>query len=251
MRTLARPRTVRPVAVAFLAAAAHVVTATPTAWAQRPPPDGSLDGIYTGLRTNLVTGRVAQDYFTFFPDGRVLHDDPPEGLAAPLDWAAACRANQCGSYALQGRALRIRWQSGSEETFDREPDGALKKQGRAQRYRPVAPLDDLRLEGTYAVVDAERNREIAGIDFTRDGRFAERSLMRHTSWTMLGDRAERARTAVERGGGRYAIRRNTLELRYDGGPVARFVILVPPGAQALPQPEVLHINRNRFPRVRR
>jgi hypothetical protein len=66
---------------------------------------------------------------------------------------------------------------------------------------------------------------------------------------MLARPGER-RAALPLGYGRYTIRRNTLELRYENGPVARFVILIPPGEPQTPAARTIIINQARLPRVR-
>jgi hypothetical protein len=211
---------------------------------------GRLDGIYYGLRTNLVTGRVGQAYLTFLPDGRVSTDDPAEGLAGPLDFERdLCRYGQCGTYQLRGSELRIRWRGGDEEVYDRAASGELRRRGKAQSYRPVSPLDGMQLEGEFAIVDPETGKAVVGIRFEPGGGFLENNLMGYTNWEMLARPGER-RVALPLGYGRYTIRRNTLELRYDNGPVARFVILIPPGEPQTPAARTIVINQTHLPRVR-
>ncbi|HEV2735889.1 MAG TPA: hypothetical protein VGV85_13670 [Longimicrobiaceae bacterium] len=222
-----------------------VLLAAPAA----PQQPGRLDGIFYGLRTNLATGSVDQAYLTFFPDGRVSTDDPSEGLAPPVDYEQMCRYGQCGSYQLRGSEVRIRWRHGEEEVYDRGAAGELKRRGKSQSYRPVSLLDGMRLDGEYAIVDPETGRAVVGIRFEADGEFLENNLMGFTSWEMLARPGER-RVALPLGYGRYSIRRNTLELRYENGPVARFVIIIPPGEPQTPAARTIMINQARLPRVR-
>lgn len=133
--------------------------------------------------------------------------------------------------------------------YDRGAAGELRRRGRNQSYRPVAPLDGMRLDGEFAIVDPGTGRAVVGIRFGRDGEFLENNLMAFTSWAMLARGGER-RVAVPLGYGRYSIRRNTLELRYENGPVARFVILIPPGEPQTPAARTIHVNRAVLPRVR-
>lgn len=214
--------------------------------AQQP---ARLDGIYYGLRSNLATGRVGQAYLTFFPDGRVSTDDPAEGLAGPVDFEQMCRYGQCGTYQLRGSELRIRWRHGEEEVYDRGAAGELRRRGRSQSYRPVSLLDGMRLDGEFAITDPETGKAVVGIRFEPDGEFLENNLMGFTNWEMLARQGER-RVPLALGYGRYTIRRNTLELRYENGPVARFVIFIPPGEPQTPAARTVVINQAVLPRVR-
>ena len=207
-----------------------------------------LDGVYVGWRASTMTGNVAEEYLAFYPDGRVYHDDPDEGMAHPLDWAEACRATQCGTYQLSGSTVAIRWRGGGEERFQVEPGGVLKREGSVRRFRPLAPLDGLRLDGIYAKKDT-RGQVMVGITFSRAGEFREYNLLPSTSWAMRGG-PERQRSMVGEGSGRYTIRRNTLELRYSNGLVTRHMISVPPGVAADGNAPTIYINRTRLEHAR-
>lgn len=208
----------------------------------------ALNAVYLGWRIPMNMSAPTEDYITFYPDGRVYHEDPDEGMAAPLDWSTACRNVQCGTYRIEGSRVRIRWSSGSEDAFELEPGAVLRRPGREQRYRPLAPLDGVGLDGVY-VLRGERGEVTVGITFSAAGEFREYNLMPYTNWVMRGDAAQRRRMERREGWGRYTIRRNTLELRYDGGPVARFMVSVPPGVAPGPRPATLVINRVRLLRV--
>jgi hypothetical protein len=206
------------------------------------------DGIYLGLRTNF-DGRVYQDYWTFFPDGRVVDADPDEGLGRPVDLARLCRRHACGTYARRGGELRIRWAEGADErVYDVDADGAFNERGRTQKYRPLAPLDGLRLDATFAVQAPESDTTLVRLRLTADGRFAEQGLMHYTAWAQLGAPGE-GRVERPGGAGRYAVTRNTLALAYDGGQAAYFTVVVPPGEAGKPVPDVLYVNQARLPRV--
>lgn len=215
----------------------------PVAEAQR-----TLDGVYVAWRASTMTGSVAEEYMTFYADGRVYHDDPDEGMAHPLDWAEACRATQCGTYRAAGSSVAVRWSGGGEERFQVEPGGVLKKEGSVRRFRPLARLDGLRLDGIYAKIDT-RGQVMVGITFSRAGEFREFNLLPSTSWVMRGG-PERQRTVAGEGSGRYTIRRNTLELRYSSDLVTRHMISVPPGVPADGNASVLYINRVRLEHAR-
>jgi hypothetical protein len=210
-------------------------------------PGARPDGVYLAWRATTTTSTPEQEYLTFFPDGRVYHDDPDEGLAQPLDWARACRSTQCGTYRIAANTVRVRWASGSEQRFEWEPGGVLKLEGSTRRFRPLAPLDGQQLDGIYAHVNV--GGEVAvGITFSREGEFREFNLLPYTNWVMRGDGAERRRLVVGEGWGRYSIRRNTLELRYSNGLVARLMISVPPGVSTGGNPSTIYVNRTALDR---
>jgi hypothetical protein len=209
----------------------------------------ALNGIYVALRNTTPLGVPEREFMTFYPDGRVYHDDPDEGMAAPLDWADACRNTQCGSYRVGGNTLVVRWSSGEERRFEIEPGGVLKPAGSVRRFRPLAALDDLRLDGIYAVKNS-RGEVTVGITFSREGEFREYNLLPYTSWVMRGDSRERQRQVIGEGFGRYSIRRNTLELRYSNGLVTRHMISVPPGVPVSGNPATISVNRTDLTRAR-
>jgi hypothetical protein len=93
-----------------------------------------------------------------------------------------------------------------------------------------------------------RPRALVRITLARDGRFEEERLMHYTAWAQLGAPGE-ARTGRPGGGGRYAVRRNTLTLEYDGGQVAHFTIVVPPGEIGKPVPDAIYVNAAPIRRV--
>lgn len=229
----------------LLAVAATVALPAP---APAQAPHAGLNAVYLGWRIGMDMSEPSEDYFTFYPDGRVYHDDPDEGMAVPLDWAEACRNVQCGVYRIDGGQVRIRWSSGSEDAFELEPGAVLRRPGRSQRYRPLAPLDGVALDGKYAL-QGEGGQALVGIAFTPAGEFLEYHLMPYTHWVERGDAAQRRRLERPEGRGRYAVRRNTLELRYEDGRTARFMISVPPGVAPGPRPQTLVINRVRLPRM--
>jgi hypothetical protein len=205
-------------------------------------PAAGLDGVYVGLATNGLTGRVYEDYWTFFPDGRMMRKHPGEGLARPTDYDAVCRRFECGTYTVRGAELHVRWAfRGEEKVYDLDAVGGFAERGRVTRYRPLAPLTGLRLGARYAVVDTANDIVLTRIEFTPDGRFAEANLMTHTSWALLAPPGE-TRAPLRGGAGTYTVTRNTLELRYDGGPTAYFFLVVPPGYVADAVPEAVYIN---------
>jgi hypothetical protein len=73
--------------------------------------------------------------------------------------------------------------------------------------------------------------------------------MVYTNWARLAAPGE-TRVPLPGGTGSYTVARNTLELRYDGGPTARFFIVVPPGALGSAVPDVVYVNTAPVNRVR-
>lgn len=217
--------------------------------AEAQGPGAPLDGVYLAWRTTTTASTPEQEYLTFFPDGKVYHDAPDEGLAQPLDWARACQNTQCGTYRVAANTVVVHWSSGSEQRFQREAGGVLKLEGTVRRFHPLASLYGERLEGVYAHVNV--GGEVAvGITFSRQGEFREFNLLPYTNWVMRGDPVERRSALVGEGWGRYSIRRNTLELRYSNGLVARLMIAVPPGASTDGDPSTIYVNRTALDRKR-
>jgi hypothetical protein len=216
------------------------------------PPVGAdaLDGIYMRYKQNGISGTFDWEYLTFFRDGRVMVHMPEEGLERfdRDDWDRACAHTFCGTYTRAGGVVTVRWDDGDELVFDVEAGGALQRRGAAQSYRPTPPLDGLRLDGVYAQIDEVNDIELAWARFTADGRFEERNLMAHTQWVHFAPPGEE-REALEGGSGTYTIRRNALELRYDGGPTAYFTIVVPPGNASNPGSSTLYVNNSQIPRL--
>jgi len=205
-----------------------------------------MHGIYLGIRFNL-DGRGYQDYWTFLPNGSVVDSDPYEGLDRPLRLEQLCRAFPCGTYARDGGELRIRWGESTEDrVYDLDAQGAFNERGKTQKYRPLAPLNGLRLDATFGEVDEAGGG--ARLQLAADGRFEEERLMHYTAWAQLGAPGE-TRTALAGGRGRYTIERNTLALRYAGGQAAYFTIVVPPGEIGKPVPDVVYVNTARLARV--
>lgn len=202
--------------------------------------------IFLGLRQSVATPGLAYDFLTLFADGRVLNGIPAEGLAIEPDWEQECKNTPCGTIGDRGREMYIRWNYGEEQVLNIDNSGVLRLDGR--NYRPLALLDGLRLDGLYEGPGTGSNAA-ASIEFTPDGRFAERGLMGYTQWAILANTAERERVAVPGGAGRYSIRRNTLELKYDQGSVARFIIFAPVGTQPGTTPGAVFLNRTRLERA--
>jgi hypothetical protein len=78
-----------------------------------------LNDLYFGLDNMRGFQEV---YWWFLADGRVLHGLPASGLT-PADFDAACAARPgfCGTYALAGDKLSIKYRSGETQQFNYKP----------------------------------------------------------------------------------------------------------------------------------
>jgi hypothetical protein len=249
------PTTIHRIAVAGALALAQAAcgasapnpTEPPTT--QPPSTASALDGVYLGLKQNGVDGAISDDYWTFFPDGRVMRYAPDEGLARPIDFARICAHNICGTYERTGDTLRIRWSGAASETvYDMDATGSFAEHGKVQRYRPLAPETGLQIAARYAVIDIVNDITLVRIDFLADGHFTEQNLMTHTFWVQLAPPGE-TRVALPGGSGTYSIIRNTLALHYDTGETAYFLFVVPPGESAKAIPGSVYINQAHIERV--
>ncbi len=246
------PRVVKPGERVEIALGVVGASAPPPAAAKIPAPPapsfaapaapgkGGLSGIYLGVTKALIapgpgslvqqgiTWTPQQDWITFFPDGRVYAALPPEGLGVPFDWTN-CGANHvwCPTYAVSGNEIRVSWPSGSQKRFTRQRDGSLRHEG--VEFVRLAALDGLRLEGRYASVGNEYRRGF--IVFAKDGSFEDRGFAKELDFAPGGR---------EGGKGTYAIRGNTLELRYADGAVARTSVYALPDEATRAQPRVLY-----------
>lgn len=239
----------------FVSASILLVSATFASAAAAQPGTAAttLDGVYEGFRiSSMLNGTMVQSFLTLFRDGRVLEDHPDEGLARAPDWARVCKKSRCGTYTLSGGRVGIRWSGGGAASFTIEPGGTLRESGSVRRYRLLAPLDGLRLEGVY-VFRFSDGRVVTGITFAADGRFREFNLLPGTSWVLRGSMywgdERRARRVVDEGAGTYTIARNTLELRYENGLVARLWIFVPPGLAASATVPTIYVEGTRLERA--
>ncbi|NEX95320.1 hypothetical protein [Caulobacter sp. 17J65-9] len=134
----------------------------------------------------------------------------------------------------------FRTATGFDTAFTLDAQGVLRRAKGTQSYRPMHLLDGVRLTGTWGVFDPNGGPPVVTINFTPDGRFREAGLLNFTAWAKLGPDPA-SRKAVEQGAGTYAVRRGTLELRYDGGPVARFMVATPPAVAPGPAPKTLQV----------
>lgn len=214
-------------------------------------PAAGVEGVWYGLRSDGQTGKVRADHYTFLPDGRVFRNHPAEGLGGPVDWATACRFAECGTYTRRGAAIVIsNSASGRTTEFTLDGEGVLRKAAPKTSYRRMHLLEG-RLNGTWGVFYLEGGAPMASVTFEPGGRFRESGLLRYTAWAALAPAGEdRSRLVVDRGLGAYSIRHGTLELRYDGGPVARFFLAAPPAVGPGSSPPTLQLGGARLERAR-
>ncbi len=213
-----------------------------------PQGGAGLEGVYFGLRADQISERVRTDYYTFLADGRAFRGFPSEGLGRAVDWDYECRNAECGTYERRGDEIRFRNDaSGSDTTFRLDAAGVLRKQERPISYRRMHLLDAERLDGTWGVFDREKGEAVVALQLGPDGRFREAGLLRYLSWEKLGpDPSAREAQVVEKGRGAYAIRKGTLELRYDAGPTVYLMVATPPGIDPRGAPPTLQLNAQTF-----
>jgi hypothetical protein len=215
-----RGRTVRLITLLSCAALpACAATESPV----EPPSaaQGGVEGIYMGLRVN-ADGNQYPDYYTFMPDGRAFRWVPQEGLGRALDWTDVCRGGECGTYTVAGNRVTFRREpSGSDQVFEKDAQGVLRKPGSIQGYRRMHILDDVRLNGTYGRIAF--GDTVFALTLRPDGHFRERGLLTYIAWNS----GQSGRPT--KGSGSYAVAKGTLSLTYEGGPVVHLLLVVPPG----------------------
>jgi hypothetical protein len=206
-----------------------------------PSAGNEVDGIYMGLRVN-ADGNQYPDYYTFTRDGRAFRWVPQEGLGRALDWADVCRGSECGTFTVAGSRVTFRREpSGSEEVFERDAQGVLRKSGSSQGYRRMHILDDVRLNGTYGRIAF--GDTVFALSLHADGSFQERGLLAYVAWNS----GQPGRPT--KGSGRYAVAKGTLTLTYESGPVAHLLLTVPPGVSPTGTPATVQIRNTLVTRL--
>jgi hypothetical protein len=119
--------------------------------------------------------------------------------------------------------------------------------GRLVGYELLPRMTGLRLDGQYAKVGHDVP-PIPVIQFRSDGTFQEQALLANISYK-IGDPQFAALAQVPVGAGTYAIRNNTLDLRYTDG--RAFSIAIHPSTQEGPsqRPQTVYLNSCAFQRV--
>ncbi|MBA4014056.1 MAG: hypothetical protein C0481_19510 [Phenylobacterium sp.] len=205
------------------------------------------EGVWYGLRSDGVSGKVKADHYTFLPDGRAFRRAPTEGLGIPVDMALECRYAECGTFESRGGEVIFRnATSGTSTQFALDEEGVLRKAAPKISYRRMHLLDGP-LNGTWGLFDPNGGPPVVSLTLRPDGSFKEEGLLRFSAWAALAPPGEdRSGRAVERGEGVYSVRRGTLELRYRGGTVARFFLATPPAVAPGASPPVLHLGGARL-----
>jgi len=225
---------------AMLAALAGVLSPTGAALA------AGLEGVWYGLRSDGLSGKIKADHYTFLPDGRVFRRPPTEGLGRPIDWALECRYAECGTFERKDGGVAFNASSGTSTQFTLDGEGVLRKAAPKTSYRRMHLLDGP-LNGTWGVFDPNGGPPVVTLTLRPDGSFHEAGLLQFSAWAALAPPGEdRGGQAVERGEGAYSVRRGTLELRYRGGTVARFFLATPPAVAPGASPTVLHLGGARL-----
>lgn len=209
-----------------------------------------VEGVWYGLRSDGLSGKVKADHYTFLPDGRVFRRPPTEGLGRPVDWALECRYAECGTFEIRdGGVVFSNASSGTSTQFALDGEGVLRKAAPKTSYRRMHLLDGP-LNGTWGVFDPDGGSPVVSLTLHPDGSFHEAGLLQYSAWAALAPPGEdRGGQAVERGEGAYSVRRGTLELRYRSGTVARFFLATPPAVAPGVSPTVLHLGGARLERA--
>lgn len=205
--------------------------ATGSACAQTRPAAGPLDGIFYGIRVNMMSDSPApiQEFFTFLPDGRVFGGDPQEGLGRPIVWERECHVARCGTYTFRDGQVTVQWgpPSSRTEVLRLDAQGVLRTTAGSEHSFRKLQLPQGPIEGTYQRTMRD-GTPISSITFGRDGRFSEQGLLHDADWDDFSP--ENRAAMVDSGSGSYTLGRGTLTLRYDGGPTAHLLMTVRPGA---------------------
>jgi hypothetical protein len=205
-------------------------------WGQPEPIKGDypLHGIYgmPGMRATGVSGPSANElvfkYYTFFADGRVLRQMPPEGLLSFRfeHWQQYFKFD-CGRYKVEGDnvVVTLNRPEGAPEvlTYKREGDALVNGD---VKYRLIAP-DQPKPEGRWLRHGHEGREERfqLGITFNKDGSFKDEGFNSTTriGWWCGSDFLLRdVEAGANPGAGKWRVEKNTLELIYEDGRMRRF-----------------------------
>jgi len=209
-------------------------------WGEVPPPTGNagLSGIYCrgavvaepmymsreGI-PNYSRGRLQMvshaklTYWCFFPDGRCYYSMPAEGLDNfNYDYVRPMNELWCCTYKLEGDNGVITWGTGGTTVGFRRAGKTLLIRSDSDVYKPLAPCNGLKLEGTFKRDNwQEENSFNKGITFWRDGTFVDEGFLggAMTTWWW----ADRGLVPAEfpPGKGTYRVANNSLVLLYADG----------------------------------
>jgi hypothetical protein len=230
-----------PLLLAILAAATALPASIPAQQAAKKPSRTSKasstkipEGVFYGLRTNLITGHVIKVYVTFLADGRAFAGYPKEGLGVPVNWERECSYAACGTYTKKGEQVVMHWKWKGEalpdETFRLDSKGVLHTtKAISTSYRRVKLLNGP-LEGRYGIESSRENYTSTEITFSRDGKVSDERVLWWTSWDTESGGASSGGDAQVVRKGIYSIRKGTLRLKFeDGTSGARFIMVPPAG----------------------
>jgi tetratricopeptide (TPR) repeat protein len=94
------------------------------------PASNRLAGVWIALQQTPLAplSGLAPTFLTFYPNGQVLHEDPPPGgINAPFP-TERCRYTDCGTYSASRTGVSIRWNSGEVYDLVQDAEGALVRQ---------------------------------------------------------------------------------------------------------------------------
>lgn len=206
-------------------------------WDPAPAPitgDQPLSGIYgtPSMRATGVSGPAANElvfkYYTFFPDGRVLRQMPPEGLLSfRYEFWQQHYKFDCGRYKIDGDQVVVTLDrpEGEPEVVKLKREGDILVNGDV-KYRPIAQ-DQPKPEGRWLRMNHEKREELfqLGITFNKDGTFKDEGFNSTTriGWWCGSDYLLRdVEAGPVAGAGKWRVEKNTLELVYDDGRKRRF-----------------------------
>jgi hypothetical protein len=158
----------------------------------------------------------------------------------------------CGRYTVKNDLLYlVRNVSPESEIVRFEAGGTIV--AAMERFHFLLPDDGLRLNGQYQYkgLGDDYPDYNGAIRFAADGRFAERNLLRAIAFEDVGlDENPQSVELKTAGSGTYAIGRNTLELRYTDGRVARILFYVPGDDRTPGGLDMIFVNNRGLTRMR-
>jgi len=188
----------------------------------------SLSGVWampgqraTGLQGNPF--ELVMKYYTFFPDGRVIRQMPPEGLLnVRMEHWERYYTHDCGTWQINGDSVDIRLgPPGSEpEVVWFTLKGDTLDDGRVV-YRRISDTPP-QLSGRWLRVgwEGREKRFQLGITFNSDGTFKDEGFgatMRFTWWCGADFLLRDMEAGAKPGQGKWRVEKHTLELIYEDG----------------------------------
>lgn len=195
---------------------------------ETPRGQDSLAGVWampgqraTGLQGNPY--ELVMKYYTFFADGRVIRQMPPEGLLSfRMEHWERYYTRDCGTWQINGDSVDIRLGPPGQQPevvwFTRKGDTLVDGQVVYRRIADAQP----RPEGRWLRVgwQGRDKRFQLGITFNRDGTFKDEGFgatMRFTWWCGADYLLRDMEAGARPGEGKWRVEKNTLELIYADG----------------------------------